>query len=396
MIKIWKARLKALPDMVTIPRSITKPNQNILEIELHGSGDTSKEGCCSAIDAVVHHSEGTTTKLLTAKSIMSKRQTSIPRLELIDGHMVANSLDNVRNVLHQYPITSTYGWFNSTVALYYILNNNKEWKQFISNRVFKINQKKDFTRTHFPTKDNPAEIGNRGSTTLAPYKSLGRSSLPFETLKELVVETEVILNNRPLGYLENDIELPTLTPHMLIHGTNVSIPQNQIEEDPDYLTATLQKMLKIIKHCKDSVWKRWKCEYLRALRERHFCSNNKEIKLKIGDIVQIRSDHKNRGEWNLGKVTKLVKTDGILLGAKVLTRNNKIFERPIEFLYPMELHETTKQEEPYNGDNIEVLGHRINNVEKHEEPKANERTAKNKAIEKIKRIAKELSTDDIF
>jgi hypothetical protein len=48
---------------VTIPRSITKPNQKIFEIELHGFGDASKEGCCSAIYAVVHHSEGTTTQL---------------------------------------------------------------------------------------------------------------------------------------------------------------------------------------------------------------------------------------------------------------------------------------------------------------------------------------------
>jgi hypothetical protein len=171
----------------------------------------------------------------------------------------------------------------------------------------------------------------------------------------LVLETEVILNNRPLGYLENDIELSPLTPHMLIHGTNVSIPQNEIDEDPDFLTATPQKMLKTTQHCKDSVWKRWRSEYLRALRERHFCSNNKFIKLKIGDIVQIKNDHKNRGEWNLGKITKLVKTDGIPLGAKIITKNNKISERPIEFLYPMELHKTTEQEEPYKGDNIEVL-----------------------------------------
>ena len=30
---------------------------------------------------------------------------------------------------------------------------------------------------------------------------------------------EVILNNRPLGYVENDIQLPVLTPSMIIHGT---------------------------------------------------------------------------------------------------------------------------------------------------------------------------------
>jgi hypothetical protein len=740
MIKSWKAWLGALPDMVTIPRSITKPDQKIIAIELHGFGDASKEGCCSAIYAVVHHSEGTTAQLLTAKSRIAKRETSIPRLELIAGHMVVNSLDNVRNALHRYPITATFGWLDSTVALYWILNNNKEWKQFISNRVFKINQKKDITWRHCPTKENPADIGSRGSVTLAPiwfngpcwlgkkedwpenivqpnfsevdeerklvkrinfatittgcklepllekhnlsnvlritawirrfitncrttkkntgelshkeiqvakkiwiskaqqtfqqserfkeieerlqlkentdgilvcmgrisgeypiylpddhpltkliaknahretkhglvsltmakvredywverlrrlvkstihqcyycrryhskplkksgtsnlplyrttptrafettgvdfagpfeykvakgeygkayltlftcatsravhlelvknmeattfkrclkeffarrgnpslmvsdnaktfqnaakwlidiknnadlnswleskqtdwkfnlsrspwwggfferlvglsknvlFKSLGRSRLPFESLRELVIEAEVILNNRPLGYLENDIELPPLTPHMLIHGTNVSIPQQEIDEDPDFLTPTPEKMMKTIQHCKDTVWKRWKSEYLRALRERHFCSNKKEIKLQVGDIVQIKGDQKNRGDWSLAKITKLVKAGDILLGAKLQTRNNKILERPVEFLYPMELqhkHEATEQKDLDGTNKMEALELKVDNA------KRNQRAAKKKAIENIGRMNKELLNDDIF
>ena len=60
-----------------------------------------------------------------------------------------------------------------------------------------------------------------GLTKNVLYKALGRSRLPFEQLKEALLEAEVILNNRPLGYLEDDIQLPALTPNMLIHGTNI-------------------------------------------------------------------------------------------------------------------------------------------------------------------------------
>ena len=43
-----------------------------------------------------------------------------------------------------------------------------------------------------------------GLTKNALYKSLGRSRLPFEQLKEVLLESVVILNNRPLGCLEDD------------------------------------------------------------------------------------------------------------------------------------------------------------------------------------------------
>ena len=80
--------------------------------------------------------------------------------------MVANSLENVRDVLKKYHVVSVHAWLDSTVALYWIHNNNKEWKQFVSNRVKKINQKENITWRHCPTSDNPADIGSRGTYPL--------------------------------------------------------------------------------------------------------------------------------------------------------------------------------------------------------------------------------------
>jgi hypothetical protein len=41
---------------------------------------------------------------------------------------------------------------------------------------------------------------------VALRKAVGRASLTFDQLKEVLMDVEVQLNNRPLGYMEDDIE----------------------------------------------------------------------------------------------------------------------------------------------------------------------------------------------
>ncbi len=60
-------------------------------------------------------------------------------------------------------------------------------------------------------------------------KAIGNANLTFKQLKEALLEVEITLNNRPLGYLEDDIELQPLTPNGMIHGANITLP----EEEPE-------------------------------------------------------------------------------------------------------------------------------------------------------------------
>jgi hypothetical protein len=99
------------------------------------------KGCSAAVYAVVHQREKTTQGLVTSKSRIAKQNVSIPRLELIAGQMLTNLTDNVRRALAGYNIFGAYEWLDSTVALYWIKNKDGEWKQFVSNRVAKIQQK---------------------------------------------------------------------------------------------------------------------------------------------------------------------------------------------------------------------------------------------------------------
>ena len=76
--------------------------------------------------------------------------------------MVANALTNVKLALEGHPVIEIYGWLGSSVALHGILNDNRKWKQFVSNRVKEINKRSWIIWRHCPTNQNPDDIGSRG------------------------------------------------------------------------------------------------------------------------------------------------------------------------------------------------------------------------------------------
>ena len=122
---------------------------------------------CKLSIAVVEHSTATVKGLLTAKARISKRNTSIPRLELIGGQLAANMAKNVCKALKQLPIASTTIWMYSTVALFWILNPARSWKTFVANRVRKrasITSKLDIKWKYCLSKENVADLGSRGAS----------------------------------------------------------------------------------------------------------------------------------------------------------------------------------------------------------------------------------------
>ena len=142
------------------PRNVVKHVGKILSIDLHTFGDASGKGVAAAVYAVVEQPSGTNRGLVTAKSRLAKKGLTIPRLELVAGHMAANLVQNVKEVLKGFPVRSVYGWLDSTVALHWIRGNG-EYKQFVGNRVRKI-QEKEINWRHVPTEENPVDVGSRG------------------------------------------------------------------------------------------------------------------------------------------------------------------------------------------------------------------------------------------
>ena len=143
-----------------------------------------------------------------------------------------------------------------------------------------------------------------GMVKTALYKAVGSAKLTFSELQEVVLDIQIVLNNRPLTYCEDDIEMPLLTPNLMIFGK----PNYLLNEDPsDIEPGDLRKRAKYIMKCKEMLWKRWYAEYLKALRERHNNAHSgKRADLRVGDVVLIKGNEKNRSHWKIGIVHQLI------------------------------------------------------------------------------------------
>ena len=76
---------------------------------------------------------------------------------------------------------------------------------------------------------------------------------------------EITFNNRP-RYLEDDPQLPVLTPSSMLFVNSNVLPELQIH---CIETADLRKQAKHLPKCKEAVWQRWSKEYLRSLHGKH-------------------------------------------------------------------------------------------------------------------------------
>ncbi len=99
LVRNWEDWYGQIPDCYEVPRSLAPYQQPVIAITLHAFGDASKTGVAAAVYAVVEQAEGTTQGLVCAKSRLAKRNLTIPRLELVAGHMAVNLAANVEKAI---------------------------------------------------------------------------------------------------------------------------------------------------------------------------------------------------------------------------------------------------------------------------------------------------------
>ena len=147
------------------------------------------------------------------------------------------------------------------------------------------------------------------------------------------MDVEATLNNRPLSYVEDDVQLPVLTPCAMVSGQPRLVPEENIEEGH----ADLRKRVKYLLRCKVVLWNRWRGEYLKSLRERHNMKHkSKQMNLKLGCVVLIQDAERNRGKWNMGIVVKLFQgRDGVVRAVR-LSAGKCCLGRTVHHLFPLE------------------------------------------------------------
>ena len=109
-------------------------------VNLNVFGDTSRTGASVAVYAIVKQKHGSNHGLLVCKSRLSKKDLSVPRLELVAANVNVNNLENTTAALHRYQIKSCYGWSDSMMFLYRLedmkTTNNwypTKWKKSLRN-----------------------------------------------------------------------------------------------------------------------------------------------------------------------------------------------------------------------------------------------------------------------
>eukprot|EP00794_Sanderia_malayensis_P018487 gene18486-biopygen15576 len=158
-----------------------------------------------------------------------------------------------------------------------------------------------------------------------------KRKIKWSELEEVIIDIEVALNNPPLSYVEDDIQLPILTPNAIQFGLPNTIPEEEVDDIDD---RDMRKRARYLRRCKDVYWTRWMGDYSRGLQEKHNLKHKtKSSVIKIGDVVIIKNDEGNRGKWNLELMEG---KDKVGRGAKVRATKS-LSERAIQHLCPLGL-----------------------------------------------------------
>ena len=168
-------------------------------------------------------------------------------------------------------------------------------------------------------------------------KVIGKKCLTFSELEEILLDVECTMNNRPLCYQEEHLEQQVITPNVLLRGKPAVMLEEDLEKMPSELKLT--NRLKFLSKSKEHLRKRWINEYLRALQERQNKSHKNMIDLpKIGAVVLLKEDTKNKAFWKLGRVVAtIIGRDKVSRGLKIKLGNGNIVERPLQLVCNLEI-----------------------------------------------------------
>lgn len=174
-----------------------------------------------------------------------------------------------------------------------------------------------------------------GVVKASMYKAIAGATLTWSELSEVLLDIETQVYRRPLSYVEDDVELPILTPATFLYQRTNHLPEEETWRITD---RDIRRRAKYLRTCKDQMWSRWQREYLTALRERHNLMHRvTKFQPKKGDVVIVKTDDKNRGRWPLAIVNEVYPgSDGVIRAVQLRTAKS-ILERPVQHLYPLEL-----------------------------------------------------------
>ena len=177
-------------------------------------------------------------------------------------------------------------------------------------------------------------------------KHLQNYKITLVELQTILLEIDLIINNRPDTHIYTEsTELP-LTPSQLVFSRNLnysSLPESPVNVEID-IYEHREKLTNIIHH----FWHRWRTEYVTNLCEYQKLRslNNNSPYIKVNDVLLIHDDNAPRHLWRIVRVIELIKSksDNEVRGALVkVPRTGRTVPRPINKLIPIDCIESHLQ-----------------------------------------------------
>lgn len=163
----------------------------------------------------------------------------------------------------------------------------------------------------------------------------------------IVKEIEAVVNSRPLTNVDSELDYILKPSDFLTIGKVITVEESGNESEPKSTSVTKTELIRgwkraltLLKEFKDMFSNR----YLLSLQERygHLPREPRitsKLVPKLGQVVQIKDDSKNRNEWKVGKITELIySADSLCRAAKVRVEKNE-YTRSIAHLYPLEIQD---------------------------------------------------------
>ena len=176
---------------------------------------------------------------------------------------------------------------------------------------------------------------------------LGRARLDYQEFVTLICELNGMLNSRPISYVYDTVgEEEPITPSKLWCGKNITMFPPFYEArfegyDPEICVKRMRYLDKVLTHC----WNRLSSDYIVNLSERHLSRNlpNEGRQPKVGELVLVKNDKLQRGQWKIGRVDKVTPgPDGVIRRVELKLPNidkkkgSDRLNRPPRLLVPLE------------------------------------------------------------
>ena len=158
-------------------------------------------------------------------------------------------------------------------------------------------------------------------------------------LQTILLEIELIINDRPLTHIYTDSTELSLTPSRLAFSRNLN--HSSLSESPVNVEIDIyehrEKLTNIISH----FWYRWFAKYATDLRDCQklgWLDNNSPY-IRVIDVVLIHDDNALRHLWRISRIIELIKrkSDNEVRGASVkVPRTGRTVQQPTNKMIPIE------------------------------------------------------------